>query len=152
MFAPGVLLLPLVALLVAAASSARKPVVIDCDGVSDDVRAITLALQTPGVEVLAITTSSGSTNSAQAAINVERALRANNAHEVPVFKGADRPLLRTPIDFTFLKEFFGSDGLGDAPNAFSPVLQSDVAVAHERNVSAAAALLDIFGKRRDVTL
>lgn len=72
--------------------------------------------------------------------------------QIPVYKGADRPLLRTPIDFTFLKEFFGSDGLGDAPHAFPPVLQSDVAVAHERNVSAAAALLDIFAKRRDITL
>lgn len=100
-----------------AVDGARKSVVIDCDGVSDDVRAITFALQNPNIEVskeilgsramteqykqfkavkvnefrfymifmlqfqlLAITTSSGSTNSRQAAANVARTLRANKAN------------------------------------------------------------------------
>lgn len=34
-----------------AVTDTRKPIVIDCDGVSDDVRAMILALQNPQIEV-----------------------------------------------------------------------------------------------------
>ncbi|KAH7718170.1 Protein Y43F8C.13 [Aphelenchoides avenae] len=101
-------------------ADAKKPIVIDCDGVSDDVRAITLALQNPNMEV-------------------------------PVYKGADLPLLRTPIDYSFAKHYFGADGLGDRPKAYPPVLASDFR-QHNPNVTAAAALVEIFRKRRNVTL
>ena len=37
----------------------KKKLVIDSDGVSDDVRAVSLALQTPNVEVIALTAVNG---------------------------------------------------------------------------------------------
>jgi inosine-uridine nucleoside N-ribohydrolase len=37
----------------------RKKLIIDSDGVSDDVRAISLALQRPDVEILALTAVNG---------------------------------------------------------------------------------------------
>jgi inosine-uridine nucleoside N-ribohydrolase len=38
---------------------AKKKLIIDSDGVSDDVRAVSLALQTDDVEVLALTAVNG---------------------------------------------------------------------------------------------
>lgn len=51
--------------------------VIDTDGVADDVRALTMALQHPRVSLMAVTTVSGSTTAQQAVANVARTFRAN---------------------------------------------------------------------------
>ncbi|KAF8364430.1 hypothetical protein PRIPAC_91353 [Pristionchus pacificus] len=50
--------------------------IIDTDGVADDIRAISMAIQHPDVEVLGITTTHGCVSTEQAAANVARALRA----------------------------------------------------------------------------
>jgi purine nucleosidase len=140
-------------LLLAAVAYAAKPkptsIVMDVDGVSDDVQAISLALQNPKIKVVAISTVSGSTNSAQAAANVARALRANNA-SVPIYKGAANPLAGA-IDYTFSEQFFGKDGLGDTPNEWPKVLPSDFS-AYDPKRPAAVALVELFRKKKNLTL
>ncbi|KAH7713776.1 Protein Y43F8C.13 [Aphelenchoides avenae] len=136
---------------VCATHEAVKEIVIDSDGVTDDVQALSLALQHPSIKVLAVTTSSGSTNSSQAAANVARTLRANGKKGVPIYKGAERTLTGGVIDYTFTREYFGTDGLGDTPNAFPKVLPSD-AHAYVAGKTAAQALVDIFRTRKGVTL
>uniref|UniRef100_A0A915CRD8 Inosine/uridine-preferring nucleoside hydrolase domain-containing protein n=1 Tax=Ditylenchus dipsaci TaxID=166011 RepID=A0A915CRD8_9BILA len=55
----------------------KKKLIIDTDAVSDDVRAISLALQHPDVEVLALTCVNGCITVQQAVANLARTLRAN---------------------------------------------------------------------------
>ena len=45
-----------------AAAAAPLKLIIDTDGVADDVRALSIALQHPRVQVLAVTTVAGSTS------------------------------------------------------------------------------------------
>ena len=66
------------------------PVLIDCDPGYDDVIAIMLALASPEVEVLGITTVEGNQPVAE---TTENALRVVEflAREIPVAAGANRP-------------------------------------------------------------
>uniref|UniRef100_A0A0N5AAW8 IU_nuc_hydro domain-containing protein n=1 Tax=Syphacia muris TaxID=451379 RepID=A0A0N5AAW8_9BILA len=59
--------------------SAIKKLIIDTDGAADDIRAMSLALQTSNVQVMAITTVKGVVSVDQVVANVSRTLRANNA-------------------------------------------------------------------------
>jgi inosine-uridine nucleoside N-ribohydrolase len=69
------------------------PVLIDCDPGYDDVIAIMLALASPEVEVLGITTVDGNQSVAE---TTENALRVVEflAREIPVAAGANRPFVR----------------------------------------------------------
>jgi inosine-uridine nucleoside N-ribohydrolase len=69
------------------------PVLIDCDPGYDDVIAIMLALASPEVEVLGITTVEGNQPVAE---TTENALRVVEflARRIPVAAGANRPLVR----------------------------------------------------------
>ncbi|MBM2824321.1 MAG: ribonucleoside hydrolase [Thermoleophilia bacterium] len=69
------------------------PVLIDCDPGYDDVIAIMLALASPEVEVLGITTVEGNQPVAE---TTENALRVVEflAREIPVAAGANRPFVR----------------------------------------------------------
>ncbi|KAI6242533.1 Uridine nucleosidase 1 [Aphelenchoides fujianensis] len=142
----------------------REDVVIDTDGVVDDVKALSLALQHPRLRVVAITTVAGSTTVEQATANVARTLRANRVrHYIPVVKGAEHALignLNTTADGVL---FFGDDGLSNAPLAAPKVarlhchrrrqlacfqaLPADSTV-HVRGVEAAEALVELFSRRR----
>lgn len=55
--------------------------VVDTDGVADDIQALTMALQHPDVDVLLVTTVVGSTTAPQAVANVARTLRANKVQK-----------------------------------------------------------------------
>ncbi|KAH7700162.1 Protein Y43F8C.13 [Aphelenchoides avenae] len=138
----------LLAVLCLAESAAKKRIVLDVDGVTDDCQALTLALQTPEIEVLAVSTVSGSTNSYQGAANVARTLRANKAKKIPIYKGADGPLADGAIDYSFSEKFFGKDGLGDSPNEDPKVLPGDFK-AYDPNKPAAVALVELFRKNKD---
>jgi purine nucleosidase len=95
-----------------------RPFLIDTDVASDDAVALIMALRNPDVRVVAITTVAG---------NVEVQLATRNAlytvelcgASVPVFIGAEKPLLRVHESATW---FHGRDGLGD--HNYSPPRQS----------------------------
>ncbi|CAI2352535.1 unnamed protein product [Caenorhabditis sp. 36 PRJEB53466] len=125
--------------------------VIDSDGVSDDVRAISLALQHPKAQVLAFTAVHGCVTVDQACANIKRTIRANEGifkHSIPVYKGASKSILSLPKDDT-VSDFFGIDGIGDRPDEFPKVDQSDF---EGEGKHAALALIDIFRENRDATL
>jgi purine nucleosidase len=82
---------------------------IDTDTASDDAVALIMALRAPDVRVAAITTVAGNVNVQQAARNALYTVELCGAN-VPVYVGAEKPLLRTYTNATW---FHGRDGLGD---------------------------------------
>lgn len=82
---------------------------IDTDTASDDAVALIMALRAPEVRVAAITVVAGNVNVQQATRNALYTAELCEA-EVPVYSGAERPLLRPYQDATW---FHGWDGLGD---------------------------------------
>jgi purine nucleosidase len=86
-----------------------RPFLIDTDTASDDAVALIMALRAPDVEVVAITTVAGNVPVEQSTRNALYVLELCDA-EVPVYSGADKPLLRVYQNATW---FHGRDGLGD---------------------------------------
>jgi purine nucleosidase len=90
-----------------------RPFLIDTDTASDDAVALIMALRAFNVKVIAITTVAGNVPVAQSTKNalytVELCGSAAGA-KVPVYSGADNPLLRTYQNATW---FHGRDGLGE---------------------------------------
>jgi len=82
---------------------------IDTDTASDDAVAIIMALRTPDVRVAAITTVAGNVDVRQSTRNALYTAELCEA-DVPVYMGADKPLLRRYENATW---FHGRDGLGD---------------------------------------
>ncbi|KAF8358668.1 hypothetical protein PRIPAC_93663 [Pristionchus pacificus] len=132
--------------------SSKRKLIIDTDGVADDIRAVSLALQHPDVEVLAITTTHGCVKTEQAAANVARALRANGV-KVPIYKGATTQFIKsTPVKENTWDEsvFFGKDGIGGQPTAFPEVLESDFSCWETEH--AAQALIRLTREHENVTV
>ena len=90
-------------------SRMSRTFLIDTDTASDDAVALIMALRAADVQVAAITTVAGNVPVAQATRNALYTVELCGA-KVPVFMGADRPLLRPYQDATW---FHGRDGLGD---------------------------------------
>jgi purine nucleosidase len=82
---------------------------IDTDTASDDAVAIIMALRAPDVRVIAITTVAGNVGVQQATRNALYTVELCGAN-VPVFSGAEKPLLREHQSATW---FHGRDGMGD---------------------------------------
>ena len=83
--------------------------ILDVDPGVDDALAILLALRSPELDVVGITTVAGNTVLEQATSNALALVEAAGAC-VPVYQGAAAPLNRRLTTATF---FHGSDGLGD---------------------------------------
>ena len=82
---------------------------IDTDTASDDAVALIMSLRAPDVRVVAITTVAGNVPVQQSTRNALYTVELCGAN-VPVYTGADKPLLRRYEDATW---FHGRDGLGD---------------------------------------
>ena len=88
------------------------PLVIDCDPGVDDAIAILLALASPEVELLALTTVAGNLPLETTTRNALRILALAGREDVPVAAGAARPLVvRRDRDAAVVH---GADGLGGA--------------------------------------
>ncbi len=82
---------------------------IDTDTASDDAVALIMALRAPEVRVVAITTVAGNVDVQQSTRNALYTIELCGAN-VPVYAGAEKPLVRTYQNATW---FHGRDGLGD---------------------------------------
>lgn len=82
---------------------------IDTDTASDDAVALIMALRQPNIEVKAITVVAGNVPLEQGTTNALYTAELCDA-DVPVYRGAARPLVR---DLTTAQFFHGQDGLGD---------------------------------------
>src|ERR1700691_6514218 len=90
-------------------SRVSRTFLIDTDTASDDAVALIMALRAPAVREAAITTVAGNVPVQQSTRNALYTVELCGAH-VPVYAGADKPLLRTYESATW---FHGRDGLGD---------------------------------------
>jgi inosine-uridine nucleoside N-ribohydrolase len=70
------------------------PIVLDCDPGHDDAIAILLALASPEVELVGVTTVAGNATLEQTTSNALRVLEYAGRGDVPVAAGAGRPLVR----------------------------------------------------------
>jgi purine nucleosidase len=82
---------------------------IDTDTASDDAVALIMALRTPEVDIAAITVVAGNVDVQQGTRNALYTVELCGAN-VPVYSGAEKPLLRAYQNATW---FHGRDGLGD---------------------------------------
>ncbi|MGA7752395.1 MAG: nucleoside hydrolase [Candidatus Sulfotelmatobacter sp.] len=82
---------------------------VDTDTASDDAVALIMAMRAPDVRIAAITVVAGNVNLQQATRNALYTVELCGA-TVPVYSGAERPLLRPYQNATW---FHGRDGLGD---------------------------------------
>jgi inosine-uridine nucleoside N-ribohydrolase len=87
------------------------PCVLDCDPGHDDAIALLLALASPELELLGITTTYGNQTLAKTTANALRVLELVGRTEIPVAAGADRPLER---DLVVAAHVHGESGL-DGP-------------------------------------
>jgi pyrimidine-specific ribonucleoside hydrolase len=91
--------------------AAPRPVILDCDPGHDDALAILLALASPPLDVLGITTVTGNSPLANTTRNALRVLTLLGRTDIPVAPGADRHLVR---DSWAQIEFHGESGLDGA--------------------------------------
>jgi inosine-uridine nucleoside N-ribohydrolase len=91
-------------------------VILDCDPGHDDAIALLLALGSPEVELLGVTTVAGNQTLEKTTANAIRVLDHVNRTDVPVAAGAPRPLVREPRT---AGEVHGETGL-DGPNLPGP--------------------------------
>jgi inosine-uridine nucleoside N-ribohydrolase len=87
-----------------------RPILLDVDTGVDDAIAILLAVRSPLVKLLGITTVSGNVEVDTALQNTLAVLDHIDAEEIPVARGMDAPLIKTLVT---AKEVHGSEGLGN---------------------------------------
>jgi inosine-uridine nucleoside N-ribohydrolase len=102
------------------------PVLIDCDPGHDDAMAILLALASPELDVLGITTVHGNTTLENATANALRVLELAGRPDVPVAAGAERPLVRRPAVAAEVHGETGLDGPELPPARGVPVAEHAV--------------------------
>ena len=88
----------------------KKKVIIDCDPGIDDSLALILALNSPEIEVVGITTVSGNVKADQGARNTLKVLKLMKREDIPVYIGEEVPLERELIT---AQDTHGEDGLGE---------------------------------------
>ena len=85
-----------------ARSEERTRIIFDTDFVMppyDDSMALMLALQSPEIEILGITTVAGNDSVERATSDVLRMLEIAQQADIPVYRGADMPLVHEKSDF-----------------------------------------------------
>ena len=100
------------------------PILIDCDPGHDDAIALLLALASPEVELLGVTSVAGNQTLEKTTANAIRVLEFAGHPDVPVAAGADRPFVREQF---VAAEVHGETGL-DGPDLPPP--QSDPVEQH----------------------
>ena len=95
-----------------------RPIILDVDAGVDDALAILLALASPEVEVIGITTVSGNAHVDNCTKNVLRILSFVEAEKRPqVFKGESAPLVK---ELYTAAAVHGEDGLGGSGRRLLP--------------------------------
>lgn len=87
------------------------PVIVDTDGGVDDALALIMALNSPQLDLKAVTVVAGNVNVDQATNNVLRVLSIVEPDTSPIVaKGCEKPLVRPPFNAVGIH---GADGLGE---------------------------------------
>jgi purine nucleosidase len=99
-----------VAALSHAASDAARKIIFDTDPGSDDAMALMLALNSPEIDVRAITVVPGNVTAQQGLENALRMASLANRCDIPIAAGAQHPLFQKLITAEF---FHGKNGLAN---------------------------------------
>ena len=118
------------------------PVFIDCDPGHDDAIALLLALASPELELLGVTTVSGNQTLEKTTANALKVLEYVEREDVPVAAGADRPLVRERFVAAYAHGESGLDGPELPAPRTAPVEAHAVDFLAER----------VLGSRAPVTL
>ncbi|WP_460408944.1 nucleoside hydrolase [Pseudomonas amygdali] len=111
-FIRGALLLSILS-SAAVQAAEKRYLIIDTDPGADDVVALLLALASPEeLNVMAITTVAGNVRLDKTSRNARLAREWAGREEVPVYAGAPKPLVRTPI---YAENVHGQEGLPGVP-------------------------------------
>ena len=113
------------------------PILIDCDPGHDDAVALLLALASPEVELVGVTTVSGNQTLAKTTANALRVLELVGRGDVPVAAGADRPIKRDLFVAAYVHGESGLDGPALPDPQRQPVSEDAADFIAER-VSASA--------------
>lgn len=92
------------------------PIILDCDPGHDDAIALLLAVASPEVELIGVTTVAGNQTLDKTTNNALRVLEFAGRDDIPVYAGADRPFIR-PQDVA--AHVHGETGL-DGPDLPQP--------------------------------
>ena len=102
------------------------PILLDCDPGHDDAIALLLALASPEVELLGVTTVAGNQTLAKTTVNAIRVLDFVGRDDVRVAAGAPAPLVREPYVAAHVHGETGLDGY-DLPRPSREPLQQHAA-------------------------
>ena len=102
------------------------PVILDCDPGHDDAIALLLALASPEIELVGVTTVHGNQTLEKTTDNALRVLALAGREDVRVAAGADRPLVRDLHVAAHVHGESGLDGPEVPPRASEPVEQHAV--------------------------
>ena len=116
--------------------SEPTPVIIDCDPGHDDAIALLLALASPEIELLGVTTVHGNQTLEKTTTNALRVLELAGRADIPVAAGADRPLVRDLIVASHVHGESGMDGPALPPATHRPIGQNAVDFTIEQLVSS----------------
>jgi inosine-uridine nucleoside N-ribohydrolase len=97
------------------------PILLDCDPGHDDAIALLLALASPELELLGVTTVAGNQTLEKTTANAIRVLEFAGRADIPVAAGADRPLVRDPFVAAYVHGETGMDGPDLPPPQGAPI-------------------------------
>jgi inosine-uridine nucleoside N-ribohydrolase len=120
-----------------AATRMTIPILIDCDPGHDDAIALLLALASPEVELLGVTTVSGNQTLEKTTANAIRVLELVGRGDLSVAAGADRPLERDLFVAAYVHGESGLDGPALPPPEAQPVDQHAADFLAERILASA---------------
>jgi inosine-uridine nucleoside N-ribohydrolase len=96
-------------------------IILDCDPGHDDAIALLLALASPEIELLGVTTVAGNQTLEKTTANAIRILEYSGRTDVSVAAGADRPIVREPYVAKYVHGETGLDGPDLPPAQGSPL-------------------------------
>ncbi|KAL7306363.1 hypothetical protein TKK_0001787 [Trichogramma kaykai] len=108
-------------------------VIIDTDAGGDDAMALLLAIKTKKIDIVAITCTYGNTDLKNVELNVLKTLTIANRTDIPVYAGAQGPLLK---NYT-ASDYFGKDGFGDFE------FKHEIKITVDRSKHASLVMIDL---------
>ena len=129
------------------------PVIVDCDPGHDDAVALLLALASPELDVRLVSTVAGNTTIHKTTRNALTVLELAERTDVPVARGAARPLTRQPSVAEYVHGESGLDGPSLSPPRTRPVdLDAVDAIAEAIRTSPEKVTLVAMGPLTNIAL
>lgn len=116
--------------------ASSRPIIIDTDPGIDDALALFLACASPEVEIRAITTVAGNVGINRTTRNAGALMALAGRTDVPVYRGAEKPLVGT---WTTIEDTHGQNGIGGVQLPEAP---------QNGNGHAVDALIDLLGNAK----